>query len=171
MKNWHPVKIMSSPAIKEFGLKKKKVFKSNPKPGWGKKSSFWFCKEEFLPQLVKACSPPFVLTSPQDGRTAGVFRGLSHQLQADGRFQELMHLAGVLQHVRALIAAMGQDNLQNNVFPSRQFGLSGLREVSRSLLLPVPSHRSTSEKSLERTSGNVFLHKSFGLVKKWESST
>lgn len=30
MKNWHPVKIMSSPAIKEFGLKKKT---SNPKPG------------------------------------------------------------------------------------------------------------------------------------------
>lgn len=25
MKNWHPVKIMSSPAIKEFGLKKKQV--------------------------------------------------------------------------------------------------------------------------------------------------
>lgn len=24
MKNWHPVKIMSSPAIKEFGKKKKK---------------------------------------------------------------------------------------------------------------------------------------------------
>lgn len=38
MKNWHPVKIMSSPAIKEFGFKKKKkVFKSNPKPGWEKK--------------------------------------------------------------------------------------------------------------------------------------
>lgn len=34
MKNWHPVKIMSSPAIKEFGSKKTpKVFKSNPKPG------------------------------------------------------------------------------------------------------------------------------------------
>jgi len=33
MKNWHPVKIMSSPAIKEFGFKKKKAFKSNPKPG------------------------------------------------------------------------------------------------------------------------------------------
>ena len=31
MKNWHLVKTMSSPAIKEFGFKK--VFKSNPKPG------------------------------------------------------------------------------------------------------------------------------------------
>lgn len=27
MKNWHPVKIMSSPAIKEFGLKKKRCSK------------------------------------------------------------------------------------------------------------------------------------------------
>lgn len=77
-----------------------------------------------------------------------------------------------LQHVRALLPANGTGQFAKTVrFSPRQFRLPRLREISRSLLLPLPCHFSTSEKSLEQTSGNVYLHSPFGQARKWESST
>lgn len=116
--------------------------------------------------------PLFVRTPPQDGWTAAVFRGLSQWLQPDGRFQELIDLAVTsFNMLRALLPAKGTGQFAKKVrFSPRQFRLTRLREISRSLLLPLPCHFSTSEKSLEQTSGNVDLHSPFGQARKWESS-
>lgn len=88
--NWHLVKIMSSPAIKEFGLKKKNCSKVILNLAEKINSSFWF---HTVPATTgEGMFPLFVWMSPQDGQTAAEcgdsLNGVTH-----GRFQELLHLA------------------------------------------------------------------------------
>lgn len=100
---------------------------------------------------MKACSPLFVLMSPQDGWTAAVFRELCQWLQPDGRFQDLTHLAVASFNMEGLcFLPVRQASLQNSLFfPPWQFGLSGLREVSRSLKLPLLCRLSSGEEQVE----------------------